>query len=342
MDETGGALPAFRLKQKLVAAIPREMIEEAYLSVPGWQELNGRGGIVRDHLRGRGKRLPWYDLDSGAKLTCDEHLGRLGLAPDDPLLIVGARNLGNNLRVIAYKDQKGLLQVEGEAAGKGERSYCCLCRMDDGTLEAHELRFSGERICSIDGAAGGERPGIRWALSGQPLLWGGETDSDEIIRTTYDLRHYYRIPTGPGRFGARSQEGAVAEEIITLLVETDDAGRVREYAAGLGLQPEESYLHSAVGLTASGDVIIVQAHGSFESVAEALRREGATHAIELDEGGSVSTHFVYKRDGQVSIAESRIFASHYFRDRASALLIFKLFQQKDDRPFVPVLEETLR
>ncbi len=250
-------------------------------------------------------------------------------------------NLGNNLRIIAYRDGKGILQVDGEEAGKGERSYCCICRMDDGNLRAHELRFNGERVSSIDGAPAGKNSGIQWALSGQPLLWGGKTDADQIIRTTYDLRHYYRIPSGKGRFGARSQEGEIAEEIITLLVETDNAAEVREYAARHVLQPEESYLHSVVGLAGNGDVIIVQGHGSFEAIAETLRREGATHAIELDEGGSVSTHFVYKQSGQKTIGESRIFASHYFRDRASALLVFNLFAQDDDKPFVPVQEVAL-
>jgi hypothetical protein len=339
MSNAEHTLPAVCLKQKLVAVIPQEMVKEVFLSIPRWRELNGRGGIVRDRTRGRGKKLPWYDLDSGAKLTYDDHIGQLGLAPEDPLLIIGARNLGNNLRIIAYMKNKGILQVEGEEAGKGERPYHCLCLMDSGKLEAHELLFKGDRISSIDGTGAGKRPGIRWALSGQPLLWGGEADTDTIIRATYDLRHFYRIPTGKGRFGSRSQEGDIAEEIITLLMDSDDAVKVRAYAAKLGLQPEKSYLHSAVGLSGSGDIIIVQEHGSFETVAETLRREGATHAIELDQGGSVSTHFVYKQDGQGAIGESRIFASHYFRDRASALLVFNLCRQKDDKPFVPVREE---
>jgi hypothetical protein len=53
----------------------------------------------------------------------------------------------------------------------------------------------------------------------------------------------------------------------------------------------------------------------------------------------LSTHFVYQQRDQQKIGESRIFASHYFRPQASALLVFNLFAQGEAEPFIPVQED---
>ncbi|GAH10974.1 unnamed protein product, partial [marine sediment metagenome] len=135
----------------------------------------------------------------------------------------------------------------------------------------------------------GSETGIIWALSGQPLLWEGRTDENAIILNTYDLRHFFRIPTGEGRFGARGHTGGIVEELVTILVDTEDPEEVKQRATGLGLSTEQNYLHSAIGVSQDGNLIVVQLHGSFEGVADRLRSAGATYAIELDQGGSVST-----------------------------------------------------
>ena len=260
-----------------------------------------------------------------------------------PVLVVGARNLGNNLRIIAYKKGKGLLQLKGEDADRGERDYFCLCNMEDEGIRPFTLRFMRDRVSHVDGDKVSAQTENRmlWALSGQPLLWNGVMDEDAVILNTYDLRHYWRIPTGEGRFGARGQAGKIVEELVTPLVEGVGVDEIKAKAAKLGLPREVDYLHSAIGTSAQGDLVLVQAHGSFEQVADKLQKAGATHAIELDEGGSVSTHFVYQDRKQKTISDSRIFASHYFRARASALLLFRLVVEKGERlSYVPTHEDS--
>jgi len=82
--------------------------------------------------------------------------------------------------------------------------------------------------------------------------------------------------------------------------------------------------------------------GSYERVAETLSNAGATHAIELAQGGSVSTHFVYQQKRQSGLIDSRIFASHYFRACASALLVVKLLAEGKHGAgaYVPVKEDS--
>lgn len=338
---------AVRIRQELVIELPGQIVADAFLSVPKWESLNGHGGIVRDRPRAAivapGKALPVFDVSSDAKLPYDVHLAELGLSPQDPLIVVGARNLGNNLRIVAYKKEKGVLQLVGEDADKGNRDYFCLCHMDGGGVEAHKLRFEGGWVSHVDGervAHDTEAP-IRWALSGQPLLWSGQTDEHAIILNTYDLRHFWRIPTGEGRFGARGHMGDLVEELVTFLVENGDANALKEKATELGMQREKDYLHSAIGVSGEGNLVIAQLHGSFERVADRLRKAGATHAIELDEGGSVSTHFVYQKGKKKTIGDSRIFASHYFRAKASALIVFRLtFEEGGKNPYVPTEEDS--
>jgi len=261
------------------------------------------------------------------------------LSPNDPLIAIGARNLGNNLRIVAYQKGRGLLQLSGENANKGTRCYFCLCQMENGRLEGHALRFNDNHISQMDGEAvsdDSEAP-VLWALSGQSLVWKGATDMDSIIQNTYDLRHRWRIVAGHGE---RSQEGALVDELITTLVTTESASAVSELAAQHGLSIEKDYLHSAIGLTSRNSIVICQAHGSFETVADRLRNAGATHAIELDQDGSVSTHFVYKKGKQKHISDSRIFSSHYFRARASSLLIFKMLLGQEGGKYVPTEEDS--
>lgn len=338
---------AIRIRQELLLEIPHQVLEAAILSVPEWDKLSGRAGIVRDRTRGAliapGRELPIRDFAQGVKLSYDEHLSRLGLCPNDPLVVIGARNLGNNLRIVAYRRGKGLLQLRGEEAHKGERDYHCLCCMDAGAVEAHTLRFREKgQISSVDGKqdSADDAASIQWALSGQPLLWNGKTDLDTIILNTYDLRHIWKIRAGEGRFGAREEAGTLVEDLVTTLVESGDVDQVKKRAAKLKLPRENDYFHSAIGVSQEGNLVIAQMHGSFELVADRLKKAGAIHAIELEEGGSVSTHFINKRRAQETIGESRIFASHYFRPRASALLILKVALEEGNPPYVPTEEDS--
>lgn len=100
------------------------------------------------------------------------------------------------------------------------------------------------------------------------------------------------------------------------------ADELIKLASQRGYQRERHYLHNAIGVTEDGkEVVIVQRHGSFEDVAETLANAGAFRAIELDQGGSCSVMM----GGSNQFSPGRIiFASHYFRPRGLALLVFKL------------------
>ena len=269
-----------RIKQELLIKIPHCVIDNCFLSIPRWDILNGGGGIVRDRSRiskiAPGSSLPFFGVPSDAKPEYDTHLNDLNLSVQDPIIVIGARNLGNNLRIIAYKKGKGLLQLLGEDTDKSKRDYFCLCYVGNGEMRPHKLRFANEQISHIDGrsvAKDKEEP-IIWALSGQPLLWNRRTNLNNIILNTYDLRHFWRIPTGEDRFGAQGHTGDLVEELVTLLVDTGSVSAVKEKAEELHLQREENYLHSAIGVSSDGSLLIAQLHGSFESVARTLKKAG--------------------------------------------------------------------
>jgi phosphomannomutase/phosphomannomutase/phosphoglucomutase len=324
------AKAAVSIRQELVLRVPRSLIKSVHLSVPAWEALRGRGGILRDRIRrdriAPHERLPHWDVDEASEVTYDEHLAGLGLPPEQPLLVIGARNLGNNLRVVGYRRGEKLLQLFGEEADKATRPYWCMCCLDDGHLEAHALRFAGDTVCEVDGqpaALSDTAERVQWAVSGQPILWDGRTDYDAILLNSYDPRHYFNVPAGEGHHGERTHWGSNVEELATTLVETEDAAAVRRKALALGATRERHYLHSALGLTAEGDAVLLQSHGSFERIIGMLSSEGVTHAIELEHGGAVSTHLIHRSVGDHA-QDYALLGSHYFRPTSSALLVLAL------------------
>lgn len=317
------------LGQMLIMKIPQQLVEEYWLSVPGWEHLKGRNGFCRDRKRAsqdpefrrRGLKLPYRSYDEkSCLLSYIEHLRNLGLKPDDKWIIVGARNLGNNLRIIGWDSSKGLLELNGENA-TSDREYCCLCKTEDGSLSIEYLSFRGGKP---------NRYGLTWAVSGQELVWDSKpAPIEKIIPYTYDLRHVWQIPGGsvPG-MGSRAYEGVLIEEMTDKFVEVADssseeaAQELVDFARTKGYARERNYLHSAIGISEDGDtLIVVQRHGAFEDVAESLIHAGACRAVELDQGGSCGVMM----GGSAEFKLGRvILASHYFRPRGLAFLIFGL------------------
>jgi len=316
------------LGQMLVLRLPQQLIKETYLSVPGWDELNGKLGLCRDRNRAIPEvKLPYRGYDKECcLLSYGEHLQRFNLKPEDPWLIVGVRNLGNNLRVIAWDQKRGLLELNGENATTSGRPYWCLCKAHDGRLLIEKVSFGGGEPSRSD---------LMWAASGQKLVWEGKSASIiDVIPYTYDLRHVWKIPGTPVAGVGRAIAGELIEEAIGKFMEVanwppqESANELIKFATTKGYNRECDYMHSAIGISENGDfVILVQQHGKFEDIAETLIQAGAFRAIELDQGGSCSVMI----GGSNEFNPGRvIFASHYFRPRGLALLIFHLNQLSEE------------
>ncbi len=333
--------------QMIVIKIPKEVIEKIYLSAPGWNHLNGSKGYVRDRVRSCNKPdtdeknidlKAYRDYDEKkCVFTYEDHINGLlkeyKLSETDYWLIIGARNLGNNLRIVGYREGEGLLQLFGEQADTNPHvEYTCLCMKENGSFSIERIKFSGGKP---------NQEGIIWAVSGQELVWDGKAvQSDEevfekILPYTYDMRNIWRTK-GSSRI---EQNPSWIPDMADCFVE--NLGRSPEELAkkllekkkeiseqkNIELERESRYLHSAIGISKEGDIIIVQRHGKIEDIAKTLKDAGAERAIELDQGGSCGV-MIGKNDQPESIRI--IFSSHYFRPRATALLVFKFNESAID------------
>jgi len=292
------------------------------LSVPAWEELNGGLGLCRDRVR-EGVRpedkLPKRYYRNWCLFPYEEHLRWLDLTAEDKWVLTGARNLGNNLRIIGWCREKGLLELQGENATSG-RTYTCLCQTINNDLTIDRLTF-------LDGKP--SRNDLLWAISGPELVWDGAArDIKVIIPEDYNLRHVWEVRYEMDLKGiGKSPVEKTAELLADKFVETmafpaeKAAEELIVFAANLGLKREQNYLHSALGLTREGNVLIVQMAGSFEKVGGMLTFLGAERAIELDQGGSCCVKIGGDRDFNTG---RTLFGSHYFRPRGLSLLIFSL------------------
>lgn len=318
---------SIEIGQTIVLKIPQELVTESWLSVPGWDKLKYTNGFCRDNLRAADdpafamnkQKLPFRSYNEEACLfPYYAHLEKLGLSNSIPWLMTGARNLGNNLRIVGWKEHQGLLELNGENATNG-RQYSCLLKKNDGLLTIERLTFHHEKP-NLDN--------IVWATSGQELVWEGEpVPIERIIPYTYDLRHVWDIPGHDvTKMGSHPYRGDYIEEMCDLFVKTKDlttneaALQLTQLAEKRGYKRKKDYLHSAMGITQDGStIIIVQRHGAFEDISQALVSAGAWRAIELDQGGSCAVITRGESDEQYGHFLS---AGYYYRPRGLAFLVF--------------------
>lgn len=149
-----------------------------------------------------------------------------------------------------------------------------------------------------------------------------------IIPDDYDLRHVWEVKYEMDLKGiGKSPIEKTAELLANKFVETmslpsaQAAEEMIAFATYLELRREQNYLHSALGITKEGNVMILQMAGSFEKVAGMLTLLGADRAIELDQGGSCCVTIGGDREFETG---RTLFGSHYFRPRGLSLLIFSL------------------
>jgi len=120
------------IAQEIVIGLPQETVPDTYLSVPAWDQLNGGYGLCRDNVRGQNSPkksynqnglIPFRGYDEFlCVLPYEAHLRGCELKPGDQWLLIGARNLGNNLRIIAYKNNDKLRQEDSEESKHSKES----------------------------------------------------------------------------------------------------------------------------------------------------------------------------------------------------------------------------
>lgn len=219
-----------------------------------------------------------YRVNQPNDQLVDEH----GL-PARRLILVGNRNLGNNLWFVAWhKDQNPrCLHLRTEPVL--ERTYSCLVWYKDRDLAIEPLEFKRGHTDLLpyrasDGACMAEQ--ISWCTYGQQVLRDGELVSiEEIIDEFYDIRHvlYYSV------MGRYDHGQAELREIYQGYPETYKMKVVAAWREG---RPRSRYLHNAVG-AGPDQIIVLQRHGTVEEIGQWLRQEGAEDGIILDNGGSV-------------------------------------------------------
>jgi tetratricopeptide (TPR) repeat protein len=229
--------------------------------------------------------------------------------------------------------QLGVVALEQRAFDEAERLFHRF-------LGQLEDRDTGEIV--LDGAT--QRGEIEWAVTGQPLLWEGEVPSLLAqAALTYDLRHVWRLRWEDW------QQDPRAHEAHTRLMEAflDGLARpVEERAAALGriaeeygLQPEDSYLHSSLGITEQGDLLLLMQQGSLEELGRVQRALGACRAILLDNGGSVGVACwsprTWEQSGWEGVCQHPTYLGNgwYFRPQGHAALVVEVSQGIAERAF---------
>jgi len=297
--------------------IPNEELDKCVLSMPGWAELAGSSGYLRHRVEGmpKGQGLPasvdprtgeWRDKDKGIKrykVPPEKHLGAemtfdeaertpaaagLGLLdehgrPLRRLVLIGNRNLGNNLWFVAWHKDKNPHCFHLETEPVTDREYTCLVSYQEGRLAIETISFvqQGEDLVPTrarDGARLDER--VDWCTYGQQVLRQGNlVGLDELIEQFYDIRHtlYFQTPSYEGELELRDAYRDYPERF-----------RQRASEAWMRGQPRSRYLHNAVGVGPDG-LVIVQRHGTVEEIGHWLREAGAEDGLILDNGGSVFT-----------------------------------------------------
>ncbi len=255
--------------------IPREELQGAILSFPHFDALNRGTGVVR--YRGQKVRRKTWEEVSKYKVFLEEHLRFHGLiGPDGKprrrFIALGARNLGNNLGYLAFLKGKGLFYLEDEPK-LGISSYTCFFWGPNGFgIGDFSVDFKEGRI-----SRQGETEGYDFVVSGLPLVKGGEPvdiQGEEFLRKCTDVRHifYFTLQEEEELFqGYPNEMGGFLGRLLGLFVK----GHTRAW-----------YVHSGVGITEGGDLLILQAPGTLEEVAGLAKGEGARDFIVLDNGGS--------------------------------------------------------
>ena len=302
------------LRNDLGVVVTRSELEGIVLHIANRAQFMALPGLVR-HAPYDGDVARQVDL---LKPPVQEHFRSLFLdgkrmfdaegRPLRRLMIIGARNLGNNHGAVAWQRDHAprLFHVEGDPLDLS--SYCCLVLDASRRPSIRDLRFANDRVCEENRDISEE---VNWCVSGLPVLRGGRILSAlEVIEQYRDIRHVLA-------FDEQTPQGKkIKNEIYANYPACfrDNALRaLREQGV-----PRQRFLHNCVGLS-DDSIFILQKEGTVEEVGAHLKEAGGQEGMILDNGASVFcwAWWPYPDGGF-------IFNAPDFRPGTSALIAFVL------------------
>jgi hypothetical protein len=193
---------------------------------------------------------------------------------------------------------------------------------------------------------------VEWAVTGQALLFRGEIPPISLLAAmTYDQRHVFHLLWEDWQtklFPEFAWQKEAHDELMEAFMRNLSGDlKVRavalwEIATRRGLQLEEGYLHSSLGLCQDGSFISIMMTGSLHDHGRLQRELGAESAILLDNGGSVSAAYLSAKGRALSTCAEQntpqpVFfgGGSYFRDAALTTLLFDLKADILEEPFWP-------
>jgi hypothetical protein len=286
----------------------------AVLSLP---DLGGDTTLAEKDLLTRGP-VP----DEG-KLTLDEHLEELHAAgkidPDRPMLALGMRNSLVNLRAPVILGGR-VYAVDGENPRLSQRPYygigarrgrLSLGQALGGATESWE---TADFFCAAV-------PVLDPGLDGPALF-------DAMLTEAADHAHLFDLPRG-NHPDATDDTRAAWASLHRTFVDTlyaqrpQAAAAIRRTLATLTLAPRRciDYFHAILGVTPTGELCAVFAHGLLEDVGRLAGRLGAERAVCVENSGSIMPTFLpHGLDGP----RIPLVRAPNFRPKGRALLVIEL------------------
>lgn len=319
-----------------------QAIQSAGWELAQWRPDRRQAAIADLHGRLRTVETDAVWLIPGAveaKLSYQQHLAPFCRKPARALIATGLRDSYQNMYKWVYRGGAEPVTYCRAAEPLAGRSYTLLYQPEDEPWRLYGGRgsFVGRRLA----IAGDPRP-VRFAIASTPLVEAGqEVDDVRRIGQQADLRHEFRLGKDPQR---------LRELQAILLSEVDPevgGDRVLAAARQLGLEEEDGYFLSGIGVTAAGDVILLSTHGHTRDLARQLVEAGAEYALLQEEGGSCATLVQqlardFSPGGGPQLDDSgqpiwgppvRFGNNTYHRDLALAVLVFSLNNDVLERPF---------
>jgi len=331
-------------EQQIRVILSPEDFRSMDLSVPHWDAISrdpANRGFVRHGVRRAESQIP-REMKPGYAVHAEPYVSQ----GNSSLLMFGTRNSAQNLFLPAFHANRAPRLLARIDEPWRTETYAAFLFMRDGTCRTERVRFAGDGPASIQvevlyGTHWRETEDVLWLITGQPVLWDGGVPGVRLCGCTYDLRHIWHLdwqsPSGAGR------DTEIHHELMTIMMENLDQGPearaklLLDAAEGAGLQIEDQYYHSSLGLAESGEAVLLARHGSLEKIGRAQARAGASRAVLLDNGGSAAYAVRNSEDGRLTVFGN----NSYFRPNAHALVVVALNQDYEERPVREPLPEDL-
>ncbi|MFT5470047.1 MAG: hypothetical protein ACI8UO_005171 [Verrucomicrobiales bacterium] len=302
-------MASFSINQRLALRVDK--LRRAELSLAS--RAPGSAKDVLDSVSSGGCRKTIAEHASAVSNRMSEQSGGAEMTKW-PCLAVSVRNTWANPRCGAWF--KGVtpqfMFVDGETPGASRRDH-------------HFIGYGADGFSIMRGQSDSKSLArLDWAISGPPTLWDDESVWESLVVETADPAHLYRLPRGihPAATTETIQRWTRLRKVFMETIESpsDEAfGRLTQAADGL--ERESSYFHNLLGVTETGEFIVLMKHGKLEDLGQEIQGLGAQRAIMVDNGGSCSVH--YFREGLAS-APTPLLAYPSHRPKGTAYLFLFL------------------